>query len=82
MTDDTKIAELERRLSFLKDKDPLSSLCDAYHVCINDGRYAEIADLCADDAVVHLGYLARYQGSPQIDVDFKGVGERERFFIK
>ena len=66
----------------LEDKDALRSLRDAYHACINDGRYADIADLCADDAVIRLGYLARYQGRAQIDAGFKGMGERERFFIK
>jgi len=82
MTDDTRIAALERRLSLLEDKDALRSLRDAYHACINDGRYAEIADLCTDDAVVRLGYLARYQGRAQIDAGFRGMGARERFFIK
>ena len=82
MPDNAKIAALEQRLSLLEDKDALRSLRDAYHACINDGRYADISDLCADDAVIRLGYLARYQGRAQIDAGFKGMGERERFFIK
>jgi len=55
----------------LEDKDALRSLRDAYHACINDGRYAEITDLRTNDAVVRLGYLARYEGRAQIDAGFK-----------
>jgi hypothetical protein len=32
--------------------------------------------------VVELGYLARYEGREAVDTGFRGMGERERFFIK
>lgn len=82
MTDADRIATLERRLRQLEDKDEIRALRDAYHSCINDGRYEAIADLFTDDAVVELGYLARYEGRSEIDAGFRGMGERERFYIK
>ncbi len=82
MTTDATIAALERRIRLLEDREALRALRDAYHACINDGRYGEIAELFTDDAYVHLGYLATYRGRAEIDAGFRGMGERERFFIR
>ncbi len=82
MTDAERIAALERRLGLLEDKDAIRALRDNYHSCINDGRYDQIAKLFTDDAMVELGYLARYEGRAAVDTGFRGMGERERFFIK
>ena len=76
------MSDLAARIQRLEDIEALRTLRNAYHACINDGRYAEIADLCTDDAVVHLGYLARYEGRAAIDAGFRAMGQRERFFIK
>lgn len=78
----TDLVELEARLRRLEDIEALRSLRNAYHACINDGRYDEIADLFVDDGRVVLGYLATYEGRASIDRGFRGMGERERFFIK
>ncbi len=82
MTDADRIARLESRLQLLEDREDIRALRDAYHACINDGRYDEIGDLFVDDAFVRLGYLAEYRGRAAIDQGFRGMGERERFFIK
>jgi ketosteroid isomerase-like protein len=82
MSDDDRIAALEQRLRLLEDKDEIRALRDAYHSCINDGRYAAIAELFTDDAIVELGYLATYEGRDAIDAGFRSMGERERFYIK
>jgi len=76
------MSDLAARIQRLEDIEALRTLRNAYHACINDSRYAEIADLCTDDAVVHLGYLARYEGRAAIDAGFRAMGSRERFFIK
>lgn len=78
----TDLAELEARVRRLEDIEALRSLRNAYHACINDERYDEIADLFVDDGRVVLGYLATYEGRAAIDRGFRGMGERERFFIK
>lgn len=78
----TDLAALEARIRRLEDIEALRSLRNAYHACINDGRYDEIAGLFTDDARVVLGYLATYEGRAAIDKGFRGMGERERFFIK
>lgn len=79
---DNDLADLLRRVRRLEDIEALRTLRNAYHSCINDGRYADIAALFTRDAVVELGYLARYDGIDAIDRGFRGMGERERFFIK
>lgn len=76
------LVALEARIRRLEDIEALRTLRNQYHACINDGRYGEIADLCTPDAIVELGYLARYEGHAAIDRGFRGMGERERFFIK
>jgi ketosteroid isomerase-like protein len=82
MSDADRIADLEARLRLLEDREEIRDLRDAYHACVNDGRYDEIADLFTDDAVVELGYLAHYAGRAEIDAGFRSMAERERFFIK
>ena len=77
-----RIAALESRLRLLEDKEAIRALRDSYHACINDSRYAEIADLFTGDAYVKLGYLAEYRGRAAIDAGFHAMGERERFFIR
>jgi ketosteroid isomerase-like protein len=78
----TELADLQRRVRKLEDLEEIRALRNAYHSCINDGRYADIAALFTEDAVVELGYLARYDGIAAIDKGFQAMGERERFFIK
>ncbi len=79
---DDELADLRRRVLRLEDMEAIRTLRNQYHSCINDGRYDEIAALFTEDAVVELGYLARYEGLAAIDRGFRGMGERERFFIK
>jgi ketosteroid isomerase-like protein len=82
MTEIDRIELLERRLRLLEDKEEIRRLRDDYHGCINDGRFDEIVGLFTDDAHVELGYLATYTGRDAIDMGFRGMGERERFYIK
>lgn len=78
----TDLTALEARIRRLEDIEAIRTLRNAYHACINDGRYGEIGALFTDDARVVLGYLATYEGGAAIDKGFRGMGERERFFIK
>ncbi len=78
----TDLAALEVRIRRLEDIEAIRTLRNAYHAYINDGRYGEIGALFTDDARVVLGYLATYEGGAAIDKGFRGMGERERFFIK
>jgi hypothetical protein len=73
---------LEDRIQRLEDIEAIRRLRNRYHFCLNEGRYHEVRDLCVDDAVIELGYLARYEGIEAIDRGFRAMGERERFFIK
>ncbi len=80
--DKDDLEDLRRRVRRLEDIEAIRTLRNQYHSAINDGRYADIAALFTADAVVELGYLARYEGIAAIDRGFRGMGERERFFIK
>lgn len=73
---------LEQRIRRLEDIEEIRRLRNRYHASLNEGRYADCRALFTDDAVVELGYLARYEGIDAIDRGFRAMGERERFFIK
>jgi ketosteroid isomerase-like protein len=73
---------LEERIRRLEDIEAIRHLRNSYHAALNEGRYHLVRGLCVDDAVVELGYLARYEGIEAIDKGFRAMGERERFFIK
>lgn len=75
-------AALTARVRRLEDIEDIRALRNRYHRAINDSRFDEIVGLFTDDAVVELGYLARYEGRAAIDTGFRGMGVRERFFIK
>src|SRR3954469_17216885 len=78
----TEPASLEQRIRRLEDIEEIRRLRNRYHFCVNEGRFSEIRSLFTEDAVVELGYLARYDGIDAIDRGFRGMGERDRFFIK
>ena len=73
---------LEQRIRRLEDIEAIRRLRNRYHANLNEGRYADCRALFTDDAIVVLGYLARYEGIDAIDRGFRAMGERERFFIK
>ena len=73
---------LEERIRRLEDIEEIRRLRNKYHASLNENRYENCRALFTDDAVVELGYLARYEGIDAIDRGFRAMGERERFFIK
>ena len=78
----TDMALLQARIQRLEDIEDCRRLRNRYHFCLNENRYAEVKDLFVPDAIVELGYLARYEGIEAIDRGFRAMGERDRFFIK
>ena len=82
MTTPADFATLTARVRRLEDIEEIRTLRNRYHRAINDSRFDDIVALFTDTAVVELGYLARYEGRAAIDRGFRGMGERERFFIK
>ena len=73
---------LEDRVRRLEDIEAIRHLRNRYHAALNEGRYENCRALFTGDAVVELGYLARYEGIEAIDAGFRAMGGRERFFIK
>jgi hypothetical protein len=55
------LQDLLRRVQRLEDIEAIRTLRNQYHRAINESRYGEIAALFTPDAVVELGYLARYE---------------------
>lgn len=78
----TEQPTLEQRIRRLEDIEDIRRLRNRYHASLNESRYADCRALFTDDAVVELGYLARYEGIDAIDRGFRAMGERDRFFIK
>jgi ketosteroid isomerase-like protein len=78
----TDFAALAARIRRLEDIEAIRHLRCRYHGCVNEGRFDQVRTLFTEDAVVELGYLARYEGIDAIDRGFRAMGERERFFIK
>jgi ketosteroid isomerase-like protein len=81
MTEATDMT-LEQRIRRLEDIEAIRRLRNRYHASLNEARYEDCRPLFTDDAVVELGYLARYEGIDAIDRGFRAMGERDRFFIK
>jgi len=73
---------LEQRVRRLEDIEDIRRLRNRYHASLNEGRYGDCRALFTEDAIVELGYLARYEGIEAIDRGFRAMGERDRFFIK
>ena len=73
---------LEQRIRRLEDIEDIRHLRCRYHAALNEGQFADCRALFTSDAVVELGYLARYEGIEAIDRGFRAMGERDRFFIK
>ncbi|MEI7710686.1 MAG: nuclear transport factor 2 family protein [Rhodospirillales bacterium] len=73
---------LEQRIQRLEDIEDIRRLRNRHHASLNENRYEQCRSLFTDDAVVELGYLARYEGLDAIDRGFRAMGERDRFFIK
>ena len=79
---ETTLMTLEQRIRRLEDIEAIRRLRNRYHASVNEGEYGDCRALFTDDAVVELGYLARYEGIDAIDCGFRAMGERDRFFIK
>jgi SnoaL-like domain len=73
---------LEQRIRRLEDIEAIRRLRNRYHASVNEGRFCDCRALFTEDAVVELGYLARYEGIEAINRGFLAMGERDRFFIK
>ncbi len=82
MNDRTDGLTLEQRIRRLEDIEDIRRLRNRYHACLNERRFDQTRALFTDDAIVELGYLARYEGIDAIDRGFRAMGERDRFFIK
>ena len=78
----TDLIALEARLRRLEDIEAIRHLRCRYHACLNEGQFTSLRPLFTGDALVGLGYLARYEGIEAIDRGFRAMGERDRFFIK
>lgn len=73
---------IEERLQRLEDIEEIRKLRNRYHHSLNEGQYENCRALFTEDAIVELGYLARYEGLDAIDRGFRAMGQRDRFFIK
>lgn len=82
MSDEQAMEDLRRRIQRLEDIEEIKNLRSRYHYYVNEMQVDRVHTLFTDDAIVHLGYLGRYQGREEIDRGYKAIGARERFGVK
>jgi arabinogalactan endo-1,4-beta-galactosidase len=70
---EARIAALEGAVQTLRDQEALRALRYRYHVCINEGTYAEIPDLFVENGTLDFGYLGKANGRAELAKFFSGV---------
>lgn len=68
-----RIAELEKKVVLLDDIEALRRLRMTYHDYVNEGRWAEIANLFTEDATIDFGYVAIMEGREDIIEQFVDI---------
>ena len=68
-----RIVELEKAVSRLDDIEALRRLRMTYHDYVNEGRWAEIANLFTEDASIDFGYVAIMKGREDIIEQFVDI---------
>lgn len=68
-----RIVELEGKVALLDDIEALRRLRMTYHDYVNEGRWAEIADLFTPDATIDFGYVAIMKGREDIIEQFVDI---------
>ena len=68
-----RILELEGKVALLDDIEALRRLRMTYHDYVNEGRWAEIADLFTPDATIDFGYVAIMKGREDIIEQFVDI---------
>jgi SnoaL-like domain len=71
---ETRLVDLENKVRELNDREALRDLRYRYHEYINEGRFAEIVDLFAEDGELEFGPLGKAEGRYQIKVFFANLG--------
>ena len=63
---EARVARLEDRVRELEDREAIRELRCAYHECVNQGKWADIAELFTADGELEFGYLGRASGQAEI----------------
>jgi ketosteroid isomerase-like protein len=70
-----RIKELEAKVQELTDREEIRDLRYRYHEYVNEGKFAQIADLFTDDGVLDFGHLGKAKGSEELKRFFGALNE-------
>lgn len=71
-----ELAQLRRRVEDLESREQIQMLRNRFHDHVNTNRWAEIADLFAEDAELDYDYLGQASGRAEIGGFFGGMPAR------
>jgi ketosteroid isomerase-like protein len=74
---EARFLALEAEVRELKDREALRDLRYRYHELINEGKFADIANLFTEDADLDFGALGKAQGRAQLEKFFGAMGGSE-----
>jgi hypothetical protein len=63
---ETRIKELEAKVQELNDREAVRDLRYRYHEYVNEGKFADIANLFTEDGVLDFGHLGKAQGKAEL----------------
>lgn len=70
---ETRLQELEGKVRELTDREALRDLRYRYHEYINEGKFADIADLFTEDGELEFGQLGHAKGREKLTAFFSSL---------
>jgi ketosteroid isomerase-like protein len=73
---EARVKELEAKVQEFSDREAIRDLRYRYHECVNEGKYADIANLFTDDGELDFGHLGKAKGKDQLAAFFnRGISQ-------
>jgi hypothetical protein len=70
---DARVWELESKVQELTDREALRNLRYRYHEYINEGKFADIAELFIEDGELEFGQLGHAKGREKVGAFFSSL---------
>src|SRR5262247_3047367 len=67
---ETRLKELEAKVQELNDREAIRDLRYRYHEYVNEGKFADIANLFTEDGVLDFGHLGKATGRAELNAFF------------
>src|SRR4030095_6238201 len=67
---EARVKELEAKVQELNDREAIRDLRYRYHEYVNEGKFADIANLFTEDGVLDFGHLGKATGKTELNTFF------------